>query len=83
MLKLRGPRAKTQAIRKQNGKPVMDYRLLEPGWAGEIAPDELEFLQEELARDKAVAFAWGFQPAKKSSTELFETQTYHISCQTL
>ena len=55
--------------RKKKGKPVMDCRLLEPGWPGELAPDELEFLQEELARDKAVALAWGFQPAKKRRPE--------------
>ena len=50
-------------------KPVMDYRLLEPGWPGELAPDELEFLLEELVRDKKVASAWGFQPAKKRRPE--------------
>ena len=46
-------------------KPKIDQGLLEPGWGGEIAPDELDFLQTELTKDKKLAFRWGFQPAKK------------------
>ncbi len=36
--------------------PAGDNRLLEPGWTGDLAPDELEFLQSELFRDKKLAF---------------------------
>lgn len=46
-------------------KAKIDPRLLEPGWGGEISPDELAFLHSELTQDKRLAFQWGFQPAKK------------------
>ena len=43
--------------------------MLEPGWSGELGPDELEFLQVELARDKKLAFKWGFRPGAKRRPE--------------
>jgi len=46
-----------------------DHRLLEPGWAGELAPDEFEFVQAELVKDKKLAFAWGFRPGAKRRAE--------------
>lgn len=46
-------------------KAKIDQGLLEPGWAGELAPDELDFLQIELAKDKRLAYRWGFRPALK------------------
>ena len=49
--------------------PAGDLRLLEPGWAGELAPDELEFLQSDLAKDKKLAFRWGFRPGTKRRPE--------------
>ena len=42
---------------------------MDPGWAGELAPDELEFLQVELSRDKKMAFKWGFRPGAKRRPE--------------
>ena len=47
----------------------IDQRILEPGWAGDLAPDEFDHLQAELLRDKKLAFAWGFQPARKRRPE--------------
>lgn len=46
-----------------------DYRLLEPGFAGELGPDEFDFILENLLRDKKLSFAWGFQPGKKRRPE--------------
>ncbi len=46
-----------------------DTRLLEPGWGGELAPDEFEFILSELLQDKKLSFAWGFQPGKKRRPE--------------
>ena len=40
-----------------------EKRLLEPGWAGEPEPEELEFLQKKLSRDRRLAAKWGFNPA--------------------
>ena len=50
-------------------QPRGDVRLLEPDWAGDLAPDELEFLQAELSRDKKLAFRWGFRPGAKRRPE--------------
>ena len=50
-------------------KGKIDQRLLEPGWAGELAPDELAFIVAELVKDKKRSFAWGFQPSKKRRSE--------------
>lgn len=44
---------------------MIDLRILEPGWAGEISPEEFDFLSVELLADKKLAFQWGFQPKKK------------------
>ena len=46
-----------------------DPRLLVSGWAGELAPDELDFLQAELIRDNKLAFQWGFRPRAKRRSE--------------
>ena len=43
-----------------------DYRLLEPGWAGDLADDEVAFIQRELLADKQLAYRWGFAPAQKT-----------------
>ena len=50
-------------------RPIRDVRLLEPGWAGDPAPDELEILQAELSKDKKLAFKWGFRPGAKRRPE--------------
>ena len=48
---------------------LRDDRLLVPGWAGEIAPDEFEYLQGELSADRKLAYTWGFAPSKKRRPE--------------
>lgn len=50
-------------------KLKIDPRILEPGFAGELAPDEFEYIVKELLRDKKLSFAWGFQPGKKRRAE--------------
>ena len=45
------------------------HKLLLPGWAGHLAPDELENLLEELHSDKVLAFQWGFRPSAKRRAE--------------
>ena len=49
--------------------PKGDPRLLEPGWGGDLAPDEFEYIQAELLRDKKLSFAWGFRPSAKRRPE--------------
>lgn len=43
-----------------------DDRLLGPGWAGDISDDEVFFIQEELLRDKKLAYQWGFAPSRST-----------------
>ena len=43
-----------------------DDRLLGPGWAGDISDDEVLFIQEELLRDKKLAYQWGFAPSRRT-----------------
>ena len=45
---------------------LSDQRLLEPGWAGELAEDELANIQGELLADKKLSYLWGFAPAQKT-----------------
>ena len=47
----------------------MDDRLLKPGWPGELAPEEFDFILKELLQDKKLSFTWGFQPGKKRRPE--------------
>ena len=47
-----------------------DYRLLVPGWAGELNPTELEFVLDQLNRDKQLARLWGFRSSARRRSEL-------------
>ena len=47
----------------------IDKRILEPGWAGEPEPAELEFLIERLAKDRRLAVRWGFDPVTTKHPE--------------
>lgn len=49
--------------------PSGDPRLLEPGWAGEIADDELDFIRGTLFRDSKPARLWGFRPSQKNRAD--------------
>jgi hypothetical protein len=37
-------------------------KLFEPGWGGEITPEETECLQGALAKDPDLARWWGWKP---------------------
>jgi len=50
-------------------EPSRDYRLLEPGFAGELGPDEVEYIRDQLVRDKRLARLWGFKPSSKRRPE--------------
>ena len=41
-------------------------RLLEPGWAGELSPDELAYIKAELRQSASLRRRWGFRPSAKS-----------------
>jgi len=37
-----------------------DRRLLEPGWAGELSEQEVEYIQRELQRSRRLWRRWGY-----------------------
>jgi hypothetical protein len=55
------------------GKPWMAYRkpdgsrdkLYEPGWPGELTPEELERLQDALTKDPDLARWWAWRPTMR------------------
>ncbi len=44
-------------------------RLLEPGWAGELDPDELAYVKSELRQSASLRRRWGFRPSAKRLSE--------------
>jgi hypothetical protein len=44
-------------------------KLLEPGWAGELDPDELAYLKSQLRRSPSLRHRWGFRPSAKRLSE--------------
>lgn len=40
--------------------PVTDKRLLEPGWPGDLGPDEMDFVKSALKASRRLRTAWGF-----------------------
>lgn len=39
--------------------------LLEPGWAGELSPVELEYIKSCLKQSTSLRRRWGFRPSAK------------------
>jgi hypothetical protein len=54
---------------KPKVRPRGDRRLRQPGWAGDLAPDELAFLEDRLERDQRLAVKWAFPPGAKPRPE--------------
>ncbi len=44
-------------------------KLLEPGWAGELSPEELEHIKKKLKPDKRLRAKWGFGKGKRRLSE--------------
>ena len=42
-----------------------DMRLLTPGYSGELSPEELEAIQEELIRRPGLRKRWGFNEKER------------------
>ncbi|MBU2009197.1 MAG: hypothetical protein KJ624_05090 [Chloroflexi bacterium] len=43
--------------------------LLEPGWAGDLSPDELAYIKAELSQSASLRRRWGFRPSAKRLSE--------------
>ena len=50
-----------------DSQPLEFYKrkLLEPGWAGELSPDELAYIKSELRKSPTLRRKWGFRPSLK------------------
>jgi len=46
-----------------------DTRLLEPGYAGELSPDEYEYIKSEVQQSASLRRKWGFRPSAKRLSE--------------
>ena len=46
-----------------------DYRILVPGYAGELAADEIDFIRDQLIRDRKLARLWGFRASTRRRSE--------------
>jgi len=47
----------------------MPSRLTVPGWAGELTPDELQFLRSRLKKSLSLRIRWGFKRSAKRFSE--------------
>jgi len=40
-------------------------KLLEPGWAGDLSPDEFAYVKSQLKKSPSLKRRWGFRPSAK------------------
>ena len=58
-----------KSLKKIEKKNVKDYRLLEPGWAGELEDDQVAYIRTALHDDPDLAYKWGFKRRTKRFTD--------------
>jgi hypothetical protein len=51
------------------GQAALDWKLLQPGWAGYLGDDELAFIMEHLRKDEKLRLWWGIPPRWKRLPE--------------
>lgn len=44
-------------------------KLLEPGWAGELSPDEFAYIKSQLRQSPSLRRRWSFRPSAKRLSE--------------
>jgi len=44
-------------------------KLLIPGWAGELSPDEFAYIKSQLRQSPSLKRRWGFRPTAKRLSE--------------
>jgi hypothetical protein len=54
-----------ESLKKLNKKASRDYRLLEPGWAGDLEDDQVAYIRTALHDDPDLAYQWGFKRSSK------------------
>ena len=56
---------------KSDAKLLAFYRrkLIEPGWAGELSPDEFAYVKCQLRQSPSLKRRWGFRPSARRFSE--------------
>jgi len=44
-------------------------KLIEPGWAGELSPDEFAYIKSQLRQSPSLKRRWGFRPSARRFSE--------------
>jgi len=44
-------------------------KLLQPGWAGELSPDEFAYVKSQLRQSPSLKRRWGFRPSARRFSE--------------
>ena len=44
-------------------------KLLQPGWAGELSPDEFAYIKSQLRQSPSLKRRWGFRPSARRFNE--------------
>ena len=55
-----------------NAPQLFDFykkKLLEPGWAGELNPDEFTYIKSQLKQSPSLRRRWGFRPSARRLSE--------------
>ena len=47
------------------GQAQLQWKLLQPGWGGELTEGEIQFILSKLLVDPTLAYWWGFRPGTK------------------
>jgi hypothetical protein len=55
-----------------NTPELLDFykkKLIQPGWAGELSPDEFAYVKCQLRQSPSLKRRWGFRPSAKRFSE--------------
>jgi len=55
-----------------NTPELLDFykkKLIQPGWAGELSPDEFAYVKCRLRQSPSLKRRWGFRPSAKRFSE--------------
>jgi len=44
-------------------------KVVEPGWAGELSPDEFAYIKSQLKQSPSLKRRWGFRPSARRFSE--------------
>jgi len=44
-------------------------KLIEPGWAGELSPEEFAYIKSQLRQSPSLKRRWGFRPSARRFSE--------------